>query len=47
MSQNRILVCIEDLALDQQCASWSLISSKNELDRGMRYNYPKNRMDLE
>ena len=47
MGQSRILVSIEDLALDQQCASWSLISSKNKLDRGMRYNYPKNRMDLE
>ena len=42
-SQSRILVSIEDLALDRQCASWSLISSYNELDGGMRHNYLKNR----
>ena len=36
--QRRILVSIEDLASDQQCASWSLIPSWYESDNGMRPN---------
>ena len=44
---SRPLVSMEDLASDKQRASWSLISSQNKSECGMRHNSPKNRRDLE
>ena len=38
----QILVSMDDLGSDQQCASWSLILSWNESDHGMRHNQISN-----
>ena len=39
----QMLISIKDLGSEQQCESWSLISSWNELDHGIRHKQISNR----